>query len=397
MQRNRRRLGLAFSLAAAASLLVMSCSEDPAGPGPDPGPDPDPTPTSGTIETFAGAGVNGLGPDGQDPLVTAFSLPQDLTFGPDGLPYILDWNNHRVRTIRNNVVETVIGTGELGDAPEGIATQTKLNHPTNIAFDNQGKMLLAAWHNSKIMQWDMTTGWLSRFAGDGSRAFGGDGGPAISCKLDLPVGVAIDPTTNDIYVCDEANVRIRKINGSDGVINTICGDGTRGYSGDGGPATSAQLFLPGGQSAPPVGRVAYYNGSLYIADTNNSCIRRIDLSTGIIYTFAGTGSYGYSGDGGLATAAQLFFPADVEVDADGNVFIADTYNMVIRKVDTAGTITTFAGTYWQFTGDGSVHYAGDGGPAAQAVFDRPYGIAFDADGNLYIADTHNNRVRKIWK
>ncbi|MGQ0720503.1 MAG: NHL domain-containing protein, partial [Candidatus Eiseniibacteriota bacterium] len=178
---------------------------------------------------------------------------------------------------------------------------------------------------------------------------------------------------------------------------TICGNGTRGYSGDGGPATAAQLFLPGGQSAPPVGRIAFHDGFLYIADTNNSCVRRINLTTGIIDTFAGTGTYGYSGDGGPATAAQLFFPSDVDVDVDGNVYIADTYNSVIRKVDTAGTITTFAGVQWDYLADGSIHYSGDGGAATAAQLDRPHGIGFDAEWNLYIADSYNNRVRKVWK
>jgi sugar lactone lactonase YvrE len=384
MSRNRKRLGFVLSFAAVAMFQFVSCSDDPASPGPD--PDPDPGPTSGDIETYAGAGVAGLGPDGLAPLETALYTPQDITFGPDGLPYIIDFNNHRVRTIRNNVFETVIGTGEIGDAPEGLANQVKLNHPTN-----------AAWHNSKIMRLDPSTGWLARLAGDGSRAFAGDGGPALNCKLDLPVGLTVDPATGDIYVCDEANVRIRKIEAATGNITTVCGNGTRGYSGDGGPATAASLNLPFGQSAPPVGRIKFANGSVYIADTNNSCIRRFDTTTGMIETFAGNGNYGYSGDGGPATAAQLFYPSDVDVDATGNVFIADTYNSVIRKVDTNGTITTFAGVQYDFTGDGSIHFAGDGGPATAALLDRPHGIGFDAAGNLYIADSYNNRVRKVSK
>jgi DNA-binding beta-propeller fold protein YncE len=337
-----------------------------------------------------------LGPDGLDPQQTAFYTPQDLTFGPDNLPYIIDFNNHRVRTIRGGVVETVIGTGEIGDAPEGVATQVRLNHPTNIAFDPSGNLILAAWHNSKIMKMDMGTKMLTRYAGDGSRSFmpPGDGVDRLVCKLDLPVGVAIDPVTGDVYISDEANVRIRKIDTS-GIINTICGNGTRGFSGDGGPATAAQLNMPFGQTAPAVGRIAYANGYLYIADYDNHRIRRINTATNIIDTIAGNGTAAYSGDGGLAINASLNQPADVDVDDLGNVYIADTQNSVIRKVDTSGIITTVVGVYHPYT-EGAVYYGGDNGPATAATLDRPHGIAFDSVGNLYVADSYNNRVRKVW-
>lgn len=392
MSRTRERFLARHALVAAAILLFAGCGgSDPASPDPD--PDPDPL-VSGDITTFAGSGIPGLGPDGMPPEQTALYTPMDLTFGPDGVPYLIDFNNHRVRAVRNGVIVTVIGTGEIGDAPEGMANTVRLNHPTSIAFDAQGRLILAAWHNSKVMRLNFATGFLERFAGDGSRAFAGDGGPALTCKLDLPIGVVVDQATGVTYISDEANVRIRKIDAG-GTITTICGDGTRGFSGDGGPATAAQLNLPAGQSAPPVGRIALANGKIYIADYLNNRIRRIDVATGTIDTFAGNGTAGYSGDGGPATAAQLFTPADVEVDAFGNVYIADTYNSVIRKVDTAGTITTVAGVHYVFTGDGSVHFSGDRGPATAALLDRPHGIAFDTAGDLYIADSYNNRIRKV--
>jgi streptogramin lyase len=392
MSRIRESLSWMFMLGTVAAFAMSGCGDDASTIGPPPDDNPDP----GDITTFAGTGIPGLGPDGMDPVLTAFYTPVDLTFGPDDLPYIIDFNNHRVRTIRNGVVQTVIGTGEIGDAPEGTATQVRLNHPTNIVFDSQGRLILAAWHNSKIMRLDFSTGYLSRYAGDGSRSFAGDGGPAITCKLDLPVGLAIDFASGDVYISDEANVRIRKID-STGTINTICGNGTRSYTGDGGPASAATLNMPAGQSAPPVGRLAFSNGALYIADVLNHCIRRINLGTGIIETIAGTGVAGYSGDGGPANAAQINSPSDVDVDSSGNVYIADTYNSVIRKVDTAGTITTVAGVAHTFVeGDGSIYFGGDGGPATAATLDRPHGIAFGPDGDLYIADSYNNRVRKVW-
>jgi hypothetical protein len=390
MSRTRKPIVAGFLLVAAAMLALSGCGGDSSsGPGPQPY-----NPQPGDITSYAGTGIPGLGPDGLDPQQTAFYTPMDLTFGPDNLPYIIDFNNHRVRTIRSGVVETVIGTGEIGDAPEGLATQVRLNHPTNIAFDPAGNLILAAWHNSKVMKMDMSTKMLTRYAGDGSRAFFGDGGPAISCKLDLPVGLAIDPITGETYISDEANVRIRKID-TLGNINTICGTGVRGYFGDGGPATAAQLNMPAGQSAPAVGRIAYANGFVYIADYLNNRIRRVNTTTNIIDTIAGNGTAGYSGDGGPATSAMLNNPSDVEVDALGNVYIADTYNSVIRKVDTSGYITTVVGVYHPYT-EGAVYYAGDNGPAAAASLDRPHGIAFDSVGNLYIADSYNNRVRKVW-
>jgi len=374
----------ALSSASAALLALAGCSSDSTtGPGPGPVSGP-------IIETFAGTGVSGLTPDGLSPLDTEFSLPQDLTWGPDGKPYLLDWNNHRVRTIENGVVMTVIGTGELGDAPEGKATEVRLNHPTHVSFDASDRLVLSAWHNSKIMKLD-EAGYLHRICGDGVRAFSGDGGLAIDAEVDLPTSTAFAPN-GDMYLTDQASVRIRKV-GADGIISTVVGIGRPGgYSGDGGPGTSAQLRLPWGQSAPPVGRIAYSGGLLYICDTNNHAVRVYDTMTGLVDTFAGNGTEGFSGDGGPATSAQLAYPSDVDVDMEGNVYIADTFNHRIRRVDTSGMITTYVGTT---DGVAAGYYGGDGGPASSAHLDRPYGIAFDSHDDLYIADTHNNRFRVV--
>jgi sugar lactone lactonase YvrE len=343
-----------------------------------------------TIETYAGVGTPGLGTDGLPPLQTQFFLPQDVAFGPTGQPYILDWNNHRVRVIRNNVVETVVGTGELGNADEGLASATKLNHPTHVAFDNQGRLVVSAWHNSKVMRVDLTTGMITRVAGTGGRSFGGDNGPALNAILDLPVAVQFDPTGN-MYISDQANARIRMVDLA-GTITTICGTGNYGYQGDGGPADAAWLSLgasPQDQSAPPVGRIKYYSGSLYIADYGNHCVRRINLTTNIITTVAGTGVGGYSGDGGAATNAQLFYPSDVDFDGFGNMYIAELGNSCVRVVDTIGVIETVVGTPQTFG------FGGDGGHPTAALLDRPYGIAFDSAGNLYVIDTHNHRIRVV--
>jgi len=338
------------------------------------------------IRTVAGNGLAGYDGDGRDPLATAFYLPQDLTVGPDRLLYLVDWNNHRLRRIRNGVVETIAGTGELGDAEDGEALYTKFNHPTNVAFDHQGRLLIAAWHNSLVKRLDFSTGRIENVAGTGLRAFGGDGGPANEANLDLPSSVACDSKGN-ILISDQANYRIRLVD-SAGIIHTICGTSTPGYSGDGGPAALAQLRAPKGQAAPPAGRIAIdARDQIYIADTGNHVIRMIDTD-GIIHTIAGTGQPGYSGDGEPATQAQLNTPSDVAVGPDGSVYIADTMNSVIRRVRPDGIIETIAGT-------GEQGFEGDGGPATNARLDRPYGVEVAPNGHVYIADTHNHRFRVV--
>jgi adhesin/invasin len=389
-----------------------------------------------------GTGLAGLGKDGRAPEDTLLYLPQDLTIGPDGQPYVLDWNNHRVRTVdQDNKVRTVIGTGYLGDAPDGPVLKASLNHPTHVSFSPEGKLMLSAWHNSKLIEVDLESDELQTICGDGSRAYRGDGGPAEEAWLDLPVAAVFD-SRGRLYVSDQANQRIRMID-ENGIINSVVGPSSdylpeglvrvcttdpdnnnqtvcknclaadaenlecmdqpvgrpQGFKGDGGLATEALIYLPFSQSAPPAGRIDIGpDDTLYITDTGNHRIRTVDAE-GIIRTVAGTGpdydpkyAGGYSGDGGPATDALLSRPTDIVVDPDGNFYIADTDNSCVRRVDAAsGIITTAAGV----CGEGG--FAGDGGPAGEALLDRPYGVALDADGNLYIADTHNHRIRVVYK
>lgn len=344
-----------------------------------------------TITTLAGTGIAGVNGDGRPPLESHLYLPQDVTVGPDGLVYIVDWNNHRVRRIRDGVVETVAGTGELGDAQDGVAIYTQFNHPTNVVFDHQGRMIIAAWHNSLVKRLDFTTGLVENLAGTGARAFGGDGGPGNEARLDLPSSVVVDSNGN-LIISDQANYRLRILE-PNGIINTFAGIGTPGGDGDGGPAIEAQLNGPKGQSAPPASRIAIdARNRIYIADTGNHRIRLID-EAGIIRTIAGTGERGYSGDGGPALEARFDTPSDVEVAANGTIYVADTMNNVVRVLRPRGdgsgyTIDTFAGT-------GERGYAGDGGPAAAARLDRPYGVGLAPNGTVYIADTHNQRIREV--
>jgi PKD repeat protein len=217
---------------------------------------------------------------------------------------------------------------------------------------------------------------ITTIAGTGVAGYSGDGGQATSTQLNFPLGVTVDAQGN-VFVADTSNNRIRKISG--GIITTIAGTGTAGFAGDGGQATSAQLNVPGGVAVDA-------QGNVYIADEDNHRVRKI--SGGIITTIAGNGVAGYSGDGGQATSAQLNFPHGVTVDAQGNVFIVDTDNNRVRKVDSAGNITTVAG-------NGTAGFAGDGGQATSAELNFPRQVAVDAQGNLYIADTVNHRVRKV--
>ncbi len=251
-------------------------------------------------------------------------------------------------------------------------------------------MLIAAWHHSMIKRIEdigTSRSMVVDLCGTGGRNFRGDGGPAIDAVLDLPVGVAISPQ-GEVYIADQANQRIRKVDGR-GIITTIAGTGMRGYTGDGGPATMATFNAPIGQAAPPAQRIEFdARGNLYIADTGNNAIRRIDAQ-GVITTIAGTGMAGYSGDGGPARMAQLNGPTDIDVAPDGTVYVADTQNSCVRAIDAQGNINTVVGRC------GQRGFAGDGQPVAMALLDRPYGVEVDTNGRLLIADTHNHRVRVV--
>lgn len=371
-----RSLCLVGALCMFAVLLPAGC--ELFGPA---------APEKPIISTVAGTGTAGQNEDGLNPLETHLYLPQDVTVGPDELLYLVDWNNHRIRRITaDNVVETIAGTGELGPADDGEAIKQQFNHPTNVEFDADGRLVIAAWHNSKVKRLDLETGIVENLAGTGARSFGGDDGPGNTAILDLPSSVALDSNGN-IYISDQANYRVRLLE-PNGTIHTIAGTGEPGYSGDGERAEDARFNAPKGQAAPPSSRLTIdKDDRVYICDTGNHCIRKIEAD-GTIHTIAGTGEAGYSGDGGPATEALLNGPSDVAVAEDGTIYIADTMNHVVRAIDVDGIITTFAGT-------GERGFAGDDGPADEAMLDRPYGVDVAPNGDVFVADTHNHRVRKI--
>ncbi len=252
-----------------------------------------------------------------------------------------------------------------------------------IAFDSNGNNYSIGLQGTGVASAvAFTPGIIGTVAGTpGQTGYSGDGGAATSALLGFPYGVALD-NAGHLYISDNTNSAIREVNGQ-GSINTIVGNGTVGYSGDGGLATSALI-------ANAWGTATDIAGNLYIADTNNNVIRKVDAN-GIITTVAGNHTPGLSGDGGPATSAQLSGPAAVTLDGNGNLYIADAGNNVVRKVDTNGMITTVAGDAY----DGSAGYSGDGGPATSAQLRGPEGVALDSAGNLYIADDANQLIRKV--
>jgi sugar lactone lactonase YvrE len=367
-------------MTCALSAFAAACDEEATSPAPcDPAP--------GRICTIAGTGISGLSADGAPPLETDLYLPQDLTLNPSGVLHLVDWNNHRIRAIIDGKVKTLVGTGYLGDAANGVGLQVNLNHPTNLTFRPNGEMIIAAWHNSKILTYNPQTEMVEAICGTGGRSFNGDGKPALETVLDLPSAVALAPD-GSIYFSDQANQRVRRIK-DDGTIESVVGNGEQGFGGDGGPSIEAKLFLPTSQSAPPAGRITTNtSGDIYIADTGNHVIR-LASTDGTIRTIAGTGSAGTGADG-AATSAALNTPSDVAVDAAGNVFVADTMNHCIRRISPDGQMTTAAGIC------GKRGFSGDGGSATAALLDRPYGVEVGPDGILYIADTHNHVFRAVY-
>jgi adhesin/invasin len=420
---------------ALLALLGCACSgEDEAAHC-----DPD---AVGTICTIAGSGENGYDKDAEEHPLAAleakFSLPQDTLTSEDGETiYILDWNNHRLRKLEDGNVSWMAGRGELGGSLDDPANGD-FNHPTNIIFDETGeKIIMAAWHNSKVRVVDLEGNTIEDSCGDGKRAYFGDDGPALTASLDLPASLALAPN-GDLVIMDQANQVLRRVdeagdihlmagrcvidgpepngpgacaegvepiacpagpNGPSGKFS--CGDMsfcskpcTPGYSGDEIDATQMRMSQPFGQSASPAGRIIYDEaGNLYFADTANHLIRMIDTD-GVVHRVAGSPPVdgvpqkGYSGDGGDALDAELNFPVDLAFDDAGTLYFTDVHNHCVRAIDPDGTIRTAVGVC------GEKGFEGDGEAPDKALLKLPFGIEWH-DGRLLVSDTGNNVIRSV--
>lgn len=296
----------------------------------------------------------------------------------------IDLSSRTLSHLRENLIRGFAGTGSPGYKGDGIiALNAAVHHPQGVAVDFLGNVYIADSANNRIRKVMVDTGIIITVAGSGITGYNGDGIIATSAKLFFPTSVAIDGSYN-IYIADNMNHRIRKVTVLDNIITTVAGTGSYGYNGDGIKATSAKLNAPNGIALDT-------SNNIYIADTYNNRIRKLTVSTGIITTVAGAGDGPgfFKGEGIAATSIYLRMPFNVHIDGFGDIYIADTYNHRVLKVTVStGKITTVAGT-------GSPGYNGDGIKATSARLTDPTGISSDYLGDIYIADTLDNRIRKV--
>jgi uncharacterized protein (TIGR03437 family) len=329
---------------------------------------------SSIITTVAGNGNYGFSGDGGPATSASLNSPYDVAVDAFGNLYIADTFNSRIRKVSaSGIITTVAGNGNndfSGDG--GQATFASLGRPEGVAVDASGNLFIADTENNRIRKVS-PNGVITTVAGNGNYGFSGDGGPAASASLDFPKGVVVDAFGN-LFTADSLNWRVRKVS-ANGVITTVAGGGTAS-PGNGGPATSASLT--------PLGVAVDVSGNLFIVGSDYR-VWKVSPS-GIITTVAGNGLGGFSGDGGPATSATLSTSGGIAVDASGNLFIGDTFNLRVRKVSTSGIITTVAG--------GGTNGLGDDGPATAAFVDGPYGLGLDASGNLFIAEG-DGRIREV--
>lgn len=329
------------------------------------------------MRPIAGNGAAAFSGDNGAALNAGLASPFSIAADSQGNIYVADTNNHRVRVIDvSGSITTFAGNGEQGFSGDGGAATTaaSLNSPTAVAVDASGSVYIADSHNNRVRV--VSQGVITTFAGNGAPGFSGDGGAATSAELNRPRGVAVDPSSNAVYIADTLNHRVRMVNGA-GIITTVAGNGTQGFFGDNGLAAASILDTPTALAFDA-------SGNLLIADSNNHRIRQI--ANGTITTSAGNGTPGMSGDGGPAVNASLDLPMGVALDASGNLFIADSNNNTVRRVDKQGVISTVVA-------DGEQGYFGTTGPPGASALDTPTGV-LNLAGNIYVADRNNNGIRR---
>jgi len=335
-----------------------------------------------TVTDFAGTGKKGSAGDGGPAAKAVISEIYGICRSPDGALYICDTDNHQIRKIApDGMISLYAGTGTMGYSGDGgPALKAELNEPYEIRFDKGGNLFFVDMRDNCVRRIDAKTLVITTVVGTGMAGFSGDGGPATAATFNQPHSIAFDPAGN-LYVCDIANNRIRKIDMKTGVISTFAGTGKKSPTPDGAKIEGAPLNGP---------RAIDFDsaGNLWLALREGNAVYKLDLEKGIIHHVAGTGAKGFTGNGGPAKTATLSGPKGLSVGPDGNVFLADTESHSIRMIDvTKGTIELVAGTGEK--GDGPVG-AGD-----KCRFSRPHGVFVDADGSVFVGDTENNRVRHI--
>ena len=382
------KAGTTFLLA-----MMIGCAESGSGLPPE---EPPVGLEEGILYNVAGiAGQQGNIGDGGNAIEAELAFPQDVIVTPEGVVYIVDYMNHCIRVVgADGKIDRFAGSGVEGDGLSGPANQAGLDRPSNIAFGASNDLWVSDWKNCKVKRIDLSDFTVSAPIGTES-GYSGDGGPAGQARLDHPSSALFGFNDNTLaifpdkmYISDQANQRIRVVDSAMN-ITTYAGSGIKGYAD--GPWDQAQFSFPDGSDPIPGGRIAWghHPYGLIIADTENNRIRYINEESKDVFTIAGSGNAGYSGDNDRARWADLNYPTDVLVTIDHEIFIADTYNHVIRKIDAVGYIHTVVGT-------GVPGSSPDGTPATEAMLNTPSGIGWDeASRTLYIADTYNHQVKKV--
>ena len=335
------------------------------------------------VVTIAGNGTHPLTGDGGPAIKAGIGGPFGVVIGPDGALYVCETENHAVRRVdlKSGVITTVSGTGKEGYSGDGgLATKATCREPYEIRFDKAGNMYFVEMRNHIVRKVARDTGIISTIAGTGKSGFSGDGGPATAAELNVPHSIALDAEAN-VYIADIGNHRVRVVDAKSGLIRTLSGTGKKEQTPDGAPFANTPLNGP---------RTLDFDGNhtLYLALREGNAVFTLNLKTQTIRHLAGTGKSGYSGDGGPAKQAQLAGPKGIALGPNGDIFLCDTESHTIRVIRAAtGIIETLVG-------DGKEGDGPDGEPR-KCRLNRPHGVFVDANGLVYIGDSSNNKVRVL--